>query len=360
LKNCLLISLLRDITLVKRLSLNEWDLLIRQARSTGLTARLYYFIKKNELVEFIPAIVLKHFISEWMYFTKLYQSVGWELSELVRALDKKNLSVLLMKGTAYVALELEASKGRIFSDIDLLFPHDSIDLAESALMNAGWMGTHHNEYDRNYYRQWMHEIPPLRHVQRQSVLDVHHNILPPTAKIKVNAEKLLENIIEVNGENIFCLSPEDLVLHSVTHLFHEGDFVHGLRDISDLDLLLKEFSVQKTFWTKLTERVTELNLGRPLYYGLRYSSFFLKTSIPDSVICSVNRFAPNALMLRVMDFVFLRALMPDHPSCDVRWTGLARWLLYIRSHWLRMPMYLLVPHLLRKSWMGFVGGTAKD
>ena len=45
------------------------------------------------------------------------------------------------------------------------------------------------------------------------------------------------------------------------------------------------------------------------------------------------------------------ALQPDHPSCDSRWTGLARWLLYVRSHALRMPMRLLVPHLLRKSWM---------
>ena len=357
-KNCLLISLLRDVTLVKRLSLKEWDLLIRQARSTGLTARLYYFIKKNELVDFIPAIVLKHFISEWMYFTKLYQSVGWELSELKSALDKKNLPVHLMKGTAYVALELEVSKGRIFSDIDLLFSHDSIDLAESALMNAGWMGTHHNEYDRHYYRQWMHEIPPLRHVQRQSVLDVHHNILPPTAKIQINVEKILAAVVEVDGENIFCLSPEDLVLHSATHLFHEGDFVHGLRDISDLDLLLKEFSVEKVFWSKLVERAVELNLGRLLYYGFRYTSFFLKTPIPDSVIGSISKFAPNGVMLRVMDFIFFRALMPDHPSCDDRWTGLARWVLYIRSHWLRMPVYLLVPHLVRKSWMRVTGESS--
>jgi len=26
-------------------------------------------------------------------------------------------------------------------------------------------------------------------------------------------------------------------------------------------------------------------------------------------------------------------------------------MLYIRSHYLRMPLYLLLPHLLRKAWM---------
>jgi len=32
-------------------------------------------------------------------------------------------------------------------------------------------------------------------------------------------------------------------------------------------------------------------------------------------------------------------------------TGFARWLLYVRSHALRMPLYLAVPHLIRKAWM---------
>ena len=36
---------------------------------------------------------------------------------------------------------------------------------------------------------------------------------------------------------------------------------------------------------------------------------------------------------------------------DARWTGLARWLLYVRSHYLRMPLSLVVPHLVRKAWM---------
>ena len=37
------------------------------------------------------------------------------------------------------------------------------------------------------------------------------------------------------------LAPEDMVLHSATHLFNEGEFDRGLRDLNDLDLLLREF-----------------------------------------------------------------------------------------------------------------------
>ena len=31
-------------------------------------------------------------------------------------------------------------------------------------------------------------------------------------------------------------------------------------------------------------------------------------------------------------------------------TAAARWLLYVRAHYLRMPLHLLLPHLLRKSF----------
>jgi hypothetical protein len=46
-----------------------------------------------------------------------------------------------------------------------------------------------------------------------------------------------------------------------------------------------------------------------------------------------------------------RALRPDHPDCDTPGTRLARWLLYVRSHLLRMPWRQVLPHLLRKAWM---------
>jgi len=52
-----------------------------------------------------------------------------------------------------------------------------------------------------------------------------------------------------------------------------------------------------------------------------------------------------------MDGLFLRGLAPDHPSCDRPLTRAARWLLYARAHKLRMPLHLLIPHLVRKAIM---------
>ncbi len=127
----LLVLLLRDVSLAKQLTLAEWDLLLRQARSAGLLARLYYFFIQNKITEDIPQKVLRHFNSDWIFYEKLKQSVHWEITQLQIALKKKNFVVPLMKGAAYVLLDLEVSKGRVFSDMDLLFSKDDLDYVEN-------------------------------------------------------------------------------------------------------------------------------------------------------------------------------------------------------------------------------------
>src|SRR5690606_2651387 len=134
----------------------------------------------------------------------------------------------------------------------------------AALMLRGWATTHHNAYDQRYYREWMHELPPMQHVTRQSVLDVHHAILPITARLRSDPAKLLQAAQPVARDPVLkVLAPTDMVLHSATHLFLNEEFSNGLRDLADLDVLLRHFSVDPGFWQKLTMRAGELGLGRP-------------------------------------------------------------------------------------------------
>ena len=48
---------------------------------------------------------------------------------------------------------------------------------------------------------------------------------------------------------------------------------------------------------------------------------------------------------------FLRALLPMHSSCAGRFDGAARFALYIRGNWLRMPPLLLARHLFHKAFI---------
>ncbi len=176
---------------------------------------------------------------------------------------------------------LPAADGRVFSDVDILVPEQAIPAVESALMLHGWSAGHHGAYYQRYYRQWMHEIPPMRHARRRTVIDVHHAILPKTARIEVDSDRMREAAIAVAGDDrLRVLAPVDMVLHSATHLFHEGELDNGLRDLFDLDSLLRHFGAEAGFWETLVPRAVEVGLTRPLYYALRYASQMLSTPIP--------------------------------------------------------------------------------
>ncbi len=300
--------------------------------------------------------------AEWTLAAKHARDILWEARCIRRALEQIDTPVVLLKGAAYLLAELPASSGRIFSDIDFMVPKNVIEDVEEALKRNGWLPAKLNSYDQQYYRRWMHEIPPLIHFKRQSVLDVHHTLVPETARVALKSERLRADAVALpDHPGLFVLAPPDMVLHSAVHLFNEGEFDHGLRDLSDMDLLLRHFAEgDPAFWTKLTARARELDLERPLHYALRYAAEILATPVPAGTMAEASagrilgrlggRLGGRAREW-LMDALFRRALRPDHASCNDRFSGLARWLLYVRAHHLRMPPHLLVPHLVRKAVM---------
>jgi hypothetical protein len=94
-----------------------------------------------------------------------------------------------------------------------------------------------------------------------------------------------------------------------------------------------------------------LGLTRPLFYALRYSEMILETPIPPEVQANAKIGSPAFLTLLLMDNCYQRALEPVHSSTFTLKAWLARFVLYVRSHWIRMPFQLLAYHLGRKVFM---------
>lgn len=349
----LLVRLLIDPVKAKNLTLGEWDLLVRQARSANVLPRLGFLLRKYNLWQDIPEQPLRHLESARIFVEQFENTLKWEIRCIQKALQALNIPVVYLKGAAYFITGHDAAKGRIFSDVDILVSKDRIEAVEQALRRAGWAQHEMDDYDLKYYRDWMHESPPMEHVVRGTSLDVHHNILPQTNRICPDAAKLAANAEQtVNG--LWVLSFEDRILHSAAHLFHEGELDNGLRDLSDLQLIFQELGTEfSPAWQKLLERAEALGLQRPLFYAMRYCHLILDCDIPQQALRYSKAWAPHALALWLLDRLFLRGLMPNHPSCDDFLTKPARLLLFIRSHWLKMPVYLLIPHLLHKSRKNF-------
>lgn len=345
-----LLEALADPGRLARLPLAAWDGLLRQARHANLLGRLAVTLDAAGELGQVAAPVRPHLVSALRLVTHQRQGVGWECRHLEQALKPLDSPVVLLKGAAYAMSGRRAAEGRLFGDIDLLVPRAMLPQVEAALMLHGWRSGPTDPYDQRYYRQWMHELPPMYHHRRGTVVDVHHNLLPLSSRRVPDASALLAARVPVPGTIFSVLAPADMVLHSAVHLFHEGELRNGLRDLLDLQALMSEFcAADPGFWRALLERAEALGLGWPLALALRQLRTLPGQTVPEDVLDASARLSGlGAARLTRLDALYRRALHAQAPLTPPPGAQLARWLVYLRAHALRMPPGRLALHLGRK------------
>lgn len=257
----------------------------------------------------------------------------WETEMTRRALAPLGIPVILLKGAAFVAAGLDAGRGRMIGDLDILVSRDRLNEAEAALLAAGWEWVKPDPYDDDYYREHMHELPPLIHRERDRMIDVHHTILPLTARVRPDAAALIAEAV-VLRDGLFTLSPQDMLIHAAAHLFADGDLAGGLRNLWDIDRLIREHSSAPDYWSKLAERARLHGLVSHVSRALRLTHHLFDTPVDAFLAYEARR----------GDVFYLGRLLARN-----RWGQETRKLLrlafYVRSHWIRMQPLMLAKHL---------------
>lgn len=337
---------------VPGLPLGQLDMTFRVARRARLLGRLADRLEASGLADSLPQVLADQLQSAQVMAEARRRLALWELDRIAWATSSHPAPLILMKGCTYVWLGLPNAAGRVFADVDLLTAEDRLDGVEARLNEMGWETRPLSPYDQNYYRNWTHELPPLVHREREVEIDLHHNVLPRTSRIRPNAEKFLEQAKPLEDSRYHVLCDEDIVLHAMAHLMFNADLSDEIRDLVDVHDLLIHFSDNhRDFWQDLVARAEELGLERPAYYGLRYCKQLLKTPVPESVMQSIRRWGPPRLIVRLMDTLVPHALYPLHPDLPSKFSAFCRLLLFMRSHWIRMPPWLLIYHLSYKFYV---------
>ena len=345
-----LMALYRTPGLAGELPPADWEGLVRIGEATGLLARLGTRLEAADRLHQVPPAVRDHVVGAQRLVASYQRNIRWEVRQLRAALRPRSIPFALLKGAAYVMADLPAAQGRIFNDVDILVPEGRLAEAERALEVQGWVGTHRHPYDQRYYREWMHELPPMEHVHRATNLDVHHAILPRTAASRPDPDRLWEAAQPLpDWPGVWVLGPEDMVLHAAAHLFLDGALENGLRDLTDLDALLRRFGEGAGFWRRLTDRAEVLGLTAPLGDALHWCRTLLGTPVAEEAVGALRGTGWERLRAKARDRLFAQGLQPEHPLCGGAGNRTVRSLLYLRSHLLRMPWYRLIPHLARKG-----------
>ena len=231
----LLVRALRDPASVAGLDASGWNGLIAAARAERLIGTLAFRLDG----ETVPPALTPILSDARLDAAREARQALWEADRGAQALGALGVRVVLLKGTAYAAAGLKAGQGRFIGDLDILVPVEAMAAVEQALIAAGWEWVKEDPYDDAYYRQWMHELPPMIHATRDRMIDVHHTILPLTARQTPDAVAMIADAVPVD-DGLFVLSPEDRVVHAVAHMLADGDLQGGLRNLWDIHHLLAD------------------------------------------------------------------------------------------------------------------------
>lgn len=339
----------------------HWEVLVQRARASNLLGVLAERFAARSLLDAAPPAPRAHLVAARVRAHAQAKATMRELRAIARALADVETPVILLKGAAYLCAGLRVARGRVFSDVDILVPKARLAEVEAALMLSGYVTSHPHPYDQRYYRQWMHELPPMQHLQRQTALDVHHALVPETSRMRPDSNLLIADAAALPVESrqdlaagqldvpirFAVLSPTDMAIHCATHLFCDEDFGHATRDLVDFDALVRHFAATEPgFWTTLVPRARTLQLARPLSYALHWSSRVHRTPVPPEVLRDARRDAAPFPIRQAMNALLGPALRPTRGRASTRW---ARRALYIRGHWLKMPPHLLAWHLTVKA-----------
>ena len=338
-----LTRVLRDPAQIDRLSPDELSRLLDASTAARVLGWVVTRCRGTRVSQEAPPWLRDRLQSAEALAADYERALRWEIDRLTRVFFGTNQRWILLKGAGYVAAGLPPGVGRRVADIDLLVPRSDLARVEQLLREHGWEFPELDPYDERYYRQWMHELPPMMHRVRKSIVDVHHAILPGTSRLRPSSDRLLERAVPAGRVHVLC--PAHMVLHAAAHLFHDGEIAGAIRDLVDIDQLLRGFARDEAFWQDLLREARALDLTRPAYYAVTYARRWFGTPVPEPVIRELRAWAPPALVDSLMDVFVRRAIA----STAGRTSSLAVFALYVRSHWLRMPPLRLAVHLARKA-----------
>ena len=344
------LALLRDPARAPTFGADDWNRALPALRRHGLTARVARDARLAGVLDDVAPAARRHLSAAEALADHRRAAALAEITRVQEALAVERVPFVLLKGAAYVAAEAEAGRGRLFEDVDVLVAEADLLAAERGLMRAGWAPERLNAYDTRYYRRWMHQVPPLIHIERGSVVDLHHGLLPRTSRLEVDAASVRRDARPLaRWPGASLPRPADLLLHSALHALMQEDVASALRDLVDMDRLVRAHQDDTAFVERLQHHAGWPDAAATLALAFDLMAAFLATPVCQPVARAVSAGRRSYLAAQLF-----RTALSTQPEPPVR-SALAASALFVRGHHLKMPLPLLIRHIAHKALRSTAG-----
>ena len=243
------------------------------------------------------------------------------------------------------------AKGRLISDIDILVKKQDLALVEKTLSSVGWKAVELDDYDEKYYREWSHELPPFIHLETGATVDIHHNLLPSSAKKRIDINHIF-SLKEKVGENLYIPSEAHLILHSSIHLLLNDDIEKGLRDCLDLHSLICSQLKKNTPLSEVFQLFKGSNCASEFTILLILLNLLFGKS--TSIYSTYLRAYTPTLSEQFKANMLHKSVFPPSHFLKNDFNGFARMISYINGHLSKMPLPMFTKHILYKGYRSSV------
>ena len=263
------------LSTLERLTVAEWDGVIRRSFEHSVSPLLYWHLKKLWTSVSVPADVQGRLRQIYIDTVTLNIRLYHELSKVLGILKDNGIPVIVLKGAHLGELVYGDIGLRTLSDADLLLKKEDLARGQKSLMKAGC------------YLQ-----------SGQLILDLHWSIDLSIADFNIDIEEVWKRAQPgvIAGTEVLVLSREDLLLNiclhlSSVHLFQFG----GLRALCDIREMVNKYSDQIA-WEKVKELAGQWGALKAVYLVLLLAKDLLGARIPDEIITNMR---PAEFELRV-------------------------------------------------------------
>jgi hypothetical protein len=324
----------------------DWDYLLHLAEFHGIAPLLAHNFLTNSFVDHVPPPCREQLST--YYHNNLYRNMilADELAKVLALFRRNGITALNLKGTI-LAEQLYGNPGlRTVTDMDIMVTTENLSLGGSLLLELGYrqmvMG--------KWWEHPFHLAPYGKIEQFPFIIELHWNLDDPKL-VSVPLEEVWERArpVQIHGNNVLVLSPEDELLFLANHLFkHDTRILMSLGDIAEL---LKKYE-NTLDWDAVEKSAFAWQVDTSLYYSLKRARELLKAKVPDSVIAALR---PGRLRRVLLDGLYSRrTFVAAINSYKIRSETAALFRGLLMEN-INQTFIVLSRHRAQEGWWGWLG-----
>ncbi len=294
----------------------NWNLILKDSERLGVQTLLYKHLSENSFDSYVPKEVMlnlqQNFRRQSMRSLRMYSLIN----RIADSMNTCNIPIILLKG-AFLAKQVYKDIAlRPMNDIDILCRNQDSKIVREKMAELGF-------YEQKpVYQSKFHEkvfpdadlgviVPSAAKDDRLypffnekgNKVDIHFSLYEDKTAASIMQDVWKSAIpCHLDGLPVYCLSPEDQLLHLVMHLYKHIMPEYGgitLYWFCDIHELIKN-NGDKTDWEKFCAKTGELGAGPQAGTILGLIKNYWHTPIPDRVLHRLGQDGENRSLKEII------------------------------------------------------------